>query len=428
MIDPDRVPMWTRWVKERGFKRVALITENTDYGVGLVEETKKAFAALLPGVELKTIIFDRAVVDLTPQLLEIKNWKPDVLLNGGVGTPVYLIIKQAYDVGLYPAVPMLISYDAPVRPEYWKTLGDKGNGVSFIVYYHPTMKLPPAATPSGRGTSSSSRRSRSTGPSTPTRRSRWWPTRINAAKSEKADDLVKALLNNKFEGWNATVSFSRGEGPYWQQWTPPDAGHPVHQAGDGVHRGQDHLSAGVQDGRLDAAPSAEATSAPLVDPRVLVSQYVLAGVVIGVIYSLMALGITFIYSIMKMINWAMGEFFMIGSYVQYALIVTVLGPDRWWLALPLAMGSVFLLGLVIQRVLLRPMYVGGHRAARRVRDDHHHRPHDLLPQPRHRRWAGPTSTRPPTTHARSCSARCRSPAIASWPWWGRSCCSGSSSW
>jgi branched-chain amino acid transport system permease protein len=91
----------------------------------------------------------------------------------------------------------------------------------------------------------------------------------------------------------------------------------------------------------------------------LASQYVLAGVVIGVIYSLMALGITFIYGIMKMINWAMGEFFMIGSYVQYALIVTLLGPGRWWLALPVAMGSVFLLGLAVQRLLLRPMYVGG---------------------------------------------------------------------
>jgi branched-chain amino acid transport system permease protein len=44
--------------------------------------------------------------------------------------------------------------------------------------------------------------------------------------------------------------------------------------------------------------------------------------------------------------------------VQYGLIVALLGRDRWWLALPLAMASVFLLGLVIQRVLLRPMYVG----------------------------------------------------------------------
>ena len=92
---------------------------------------------------------------------------------------------------------------------------------------------------------------------------------------------------------------------------------------------------------------------------VLLSQYVLAGLVIGVIYSLMALGITFIYSIMKMINWSMGEFYMIGSYVQYVLIVNLVGPRLWYLAIPLAMAAVFLLGLVVQRFLLRPMFVGG---------------------------------------------------------------------
>ncbi len=91
----------------------------------------------------------------------------------------------------------------------------------------------------------------------------------------------------------------------------------------------------------------------------LFSQYLLSGVVIGIIYSLMALGITFIYSIMKMINWGMGEFYMIGSYVQYGLLASVLGWDRWYLALPLAMGAVFVLGLFVQRFLLRPMYVGG---------------------------------------------------------------------
>jgi branched-chain amino acid transport system permease protein len=62
---------------------------------------------------------------------------------------------------------------------------------------------------------------------------------------------------------------------------------------------------------------------------------------------------------MKMINWSMGEFYMIGSYVQYALLASLLGWDRWYLALPLAMASVFVLGLVVQRFLLRPMYVGG---------------------------------------------------------------------
>src|SRR6266849_9735327 len=91
----------------------------------------------------------------------------------------------------------------------------------------------------------------------------------------------------------------------------------------------------------------------------LLSQYVLSGLVIGLIYSLMALGITFIYGIMKMINWSMGEFYMVGSYIQYALLATFLGWNLWYVALPLSMVSVFLLGLMVQRFLLRPMYVGG---------------------------------------------------------------------
>src|ERR1041385_9179931 len=70
VIDPDRVALWNKWIKQQGFKRVALIAENTDYGVGLVEETKRLFKTMDVQAELKTVIFDRAVVDLTPQLLE----------------------------------------------------------------------------------------------------------------------------------------------------------------------------------------------------------------------------------------------------------------------------------------------------------------------------------------------------------------------
>ena len=221
VIDPDRCVMWTKWIKERGFKRVALITENTDYGVGLVDETKKAFAAMLPGAELKTIIFDRAVVDLTPQLLEIKSWKPDVLLNGGIGTPMYLIAKQAFDVGLLPAVPTLVSYDGPVRPEFWKTVGDKGAFTSFIVYYHPTMKLTARGEAFRKRYQEQFKEEPIYGAFNGYAQVWIIADAINAAKSDKPADIVKALLANKFEGWNATVSFSRGEGPYWQQWTPP---------------------------------------------------------------------------------------------------------------------------------------------------------------------------------------------------------------
>jgi len=70
----------------------------------------------------------------------------------------------------------------------------------------------------------------------------------------------------------------------------------------------------------------------------------------------MALGITFIYSIMRMINWAMGEFYMIGSYLQYMLVALVLGPDLWWLAILISTAGVFVMGLVVQWGLLKPIF------------------------------------------------------------------------
>ena len=90
----------------------------------------------------------------------------------------------------------------------------------------------------------------------------------------------------------------------------------------------------------------------------LFTQILLSGLVIGCIYALMAVGITFIYSIMKMINWSMGEYYMIGSYLQYLLVSYVLGFDYWYLGIPVAAGVTFGLGMLVQRVLLKPMYVG----------------------------------------------------------------------
>src|SRR5215831_11454938 len=91
----------------------------------------------------------------------------------------------------------------------------------------------------------------------------------------------------------------------------------------------------------------------------LIAQSLLAGIIIGIVYALMALGITFIYSIVKMINWAMGEFYMIGSYVQYFLIIELLGPDLWFVAAPLAAFSVFLVGYLLEPLLIKPMFTAG---------------------------------------------------------------------
>jgi branched-chain amino acid transport system permease protein len=88
----------------------------------------------------------------------------------------------------------------------------------------------------------------------------------------------------------------------------------------------------------------------------LLIQTLISGLMVGVLYALMALGITFIYSIVKTINWAMGEFYMIGSYIQFVAVHFLLGPRWWWLAAIISMAGTFLIGLLLEPILIKPMY------------------------------------------------------------------------
>src|SRR4029079_13313642 len=113
----------------------------TDYGIGLADETLVQNKAAGGGVEIQKVMFDRNVNELTPQLLHVKAFKPDMVINIGVGQPLDLIMDQATTIGLLPTTPMLISYDAPTRPQYWQLHEKNGAGIYFIAYYSPKSKL-----------------------------------------------------------------------------------------------------------------------------------------------------------------------------------------------------------------------------------------------------------------------------------------------
>src|SRR5438045_5530344 len=98
----------------------------------------------------------------------------------------------------------------------------------------------------------------------------------------------------------------------------------------------------------------------------LFTQTLIAGLMIGVLYALMALGITFIYSIVRMINWAMGEFYMLGSYIQYVAVAYAFGRNYWWLAVLISTAGTFLVGYLLEPILIKPM----HARAMERRDDY----------------------------------------------------------
>ncbi len=87
------------------------------------------------------------------------------------------------------------------------------------------------------------------------------------------------------------------------------------------------------------------------------SQFV-NGLIIGIIYGFMALGLTLIFSILGVVSFAHGEFYMVGGMVLYystAVWLPGAGPLVGILAACLV---AFLLGAVFERLFLTPMYEG----------------------------------------------------------------------
>jgi branched-chain amino acid transport system permease protein len=77
------------------------------------------------------------------------------------------------------------------------------------------------------------------------------------------------------------------------------------------------------------------------------------GVLIGLMYTLVALGIVLIFKSSGIANLAQGAIAMVGAYVAWALLVLIGAP--MWLAVPLSLVIMFFVGLGVERVALRSM-------------------------------------------------------------------------
>ncbi len=78
------------------------------------------------------------------------------------------------------------------------------------------------------------------------------------------------------------------------------------------------------------------------------------GAIIGVIYALIAVGVTIIFSILKIVNFAHGDLYMLGGYTAYYAITFLGAPPLG--ALALSMAALFLFGALVERLLLTPLY------------------------------------------------------------------------
>jgi branched-chain amino acid transport system permease protein len=92
-------------------------------------------------------------------------------------------------------------------------------------------------------------------------------------------------------------------------------------------------------------------------------QTIVSGLVTGCIYALIALGYTMVYGILKLLNFAHGDVYMIGAFLGYFVIQWFGGPLALSIPVPLvilvmfvvAAGGCGALGMAIERFAYRPL-------------------------------------------------------------------------
>jgi branched-chain amino acid transport system permease protein len=91
----------------------------------------------------------------------------------------------------------------------------------------------------------------------------------------------------------------------------------------------------------------------------LLAEFSIVGLLSGGVLALIALGFVLVYKGTRVINFAMGEFMMVGAYLFWTTHVFLTLP--WWVALSLTLVGIALLGAVVERFVLRPSPAAGHQ-------------------------------------------------------------------
>lgn len=95
---------------------------------------------------------------------------------------------------------------------------------------------------------------------------------------------------------------------------------------------------------------------PIMTDLNLVLLQAVTGIALGSVYALLAIGLSLIFGMLTVVNFAHGAYFMVGAFLGvYALEVT----GSFWLSLVVVPLGVGALGLLTERFLVRPLYGRG---------------------------------------------------------------------
>mgnify|MGYP000872862315 FL=1 len=80
-------------------------------------------------------------------------------------------------------------------------------------------------------------------------------------------------------------------------------------------------------------------------------QHCLTGISLGGAYALIAIGYTMVYGILRLINFAHGDIFMMAGY----FMIFAMASFPWYISIPLTLAGTVALGVVIEKVAYKPL-------------------------------------------------------------------------
>ncbi len=83
-----------------------------------------------------------------------------------------------------------------------------------------------------------------------------------------------------------------------------------------------------------------------------VGQLIFSGLLMGSIYALMSIGLTLIFGVLRIVNFAHGEFLMIAMYGAWA-VTRYMGLNSYF-AILAVMPAMFLFGILVHRLIIQP--------------------------------------------------------------------------
>ena len=336
--------------------RLAVVYENTQFGSSVARAALEQ--APRAGIEIVAYeAYDQGGTDFTPLLTRVKSESPDAVLFVSYLADATLLMRQSKEIDLNPKV-FTAGGAGFSLPDFLKGAGDTAEYTISVTQWTPDAKW--------TGSRAWAEQFRARSGYEPSYHSvqAYITLKILADAIERAGtadraEVRDAIRSSKLDSVFGPIHFNEvGQnehqvaitqvlnGKFTTIWPssaairPPVLPTPSWRARSRVAEFGD-------------SATTEAHVATLVTGREKLLQTLTSGLLTGGIYALIGIGLTIIFGVMRVVNFAHGALVMVGMYATYFLF-TGLHIDPF-LSVLIVMPGMFLVGVVMQKTLIAPV-------------------------------------------------------------------------